>query len=154
MKKVILFGIIIVTIFAALGAVTAYQNKQQAEGNPFGKRTNPATDKQLDDPNYQNIILPEALDTKIASGEGVTVYFYSPLCEYCNLATPVLVPKANELNVDVYLYNVLEFEQGWNDYELTGTPTLVHFENGVEADRLIGFHEEDAFEQFLLNTIN
>lgn len=97
MKKIILFGLVIVIIFGTLAFVTSFQNKQLSEGNPFGKNVLKAeTIRQLDNPLYQNIIVPEDLERKLASGEAVTVYFYSPICEQCNLATPIFKPLADE----------------------------------------------------------
>ncbi|MCE7793532.1 thioredoxin family protein [Salipaludibacillus sp. CUR1] len=149
MKKLIIFGGIVILLFGAITFITSFQNEQRSEGNPFGKdRLHSETIDQLDDPLYQNIILPEELDEKLQAGEDATVYFYSGRCEACNQASPVLIPKAEELDVDLHLYNVLEFEQGWNDYDIEGTPTVIHFDNGEEAARITGLHEEETYEQF------
>ncbi|PIB64433.1 thioredoxin, partial [Pseudomonas sp. 2995-1] len=37
MKKIIIFGLVLAVIFAALAFVTSQQNQQQSEGNPYGK---------------------------------------------------------------------------------------------------------------------
>ncbi|MBU9711389.1 thioredoxin family protein [Evansella tamaricis] len=150
MKKIIVFALIIIFIFGALAFITSYQSKQQSEGNPFGKTSlDPETIKQLDDPNYQNIILPDELASLMGAGESVTVYFYSPRCEYCLVATPRIVSAAEKLGVDVKLFNVLEFEEGWRDYNIEGTPTLIHYENGQEVEpRMVGPYEEEVYEQF------
>ena len=36
---------------------------------------------------------------------------------YCKEATPILTPMAEELGIDLVQYNLLEFKQGWNDYQ-------------------------------------
>lgn len=149
MKKIIAFALVIVLIFAALIFITSNQNKQQSEGNPFGKKNlYPETIEQLDNELYQNIILPEELEDKLESGEPVTVYFYSPRCEPCNITSPKLVPKAKEMGVDLVLYNVLEFEQGWRQYALEGTPEVIHYDNGAEVARITGGHEAETYGQF------
>lgn len=149
MKKLIGFALVFVLIFGALIFVTNYQKKQQLEGNPFGKEDlHPKTIEQLDDELYQNIILPEELEEKLAAGETITVYFYSPDCDACKIASPRLITKAKEMDVDVYLYNVLEFPEGFHQYELKGTPTVIHFEDGEEVDRIVGLHEEETYELF------
>ncbi|WP_077617069.1 thioredoxin family protein [Bacillus sinesaloumensis] len=143
MKKVIIFTVIIVAIFGALAFVTTQQNKQQAEGNPYGKKNlDPATIKQLDDPNYGNQILPDELETKLENGETMTVYFYSPTCPHCQETTPVIVPMVDDMGLDLKKYNLLEFEEGWNKYGIEYTPTLIHFENGEEVSRLVGYHPD------------
>ncbi|WP_096189487.1 thioredoxin family protein [Evansella halocellulosilytica] len=149
MKKIIIFGLIVILIFGALAFLTSYQNKQQSEGNPFGKeRLYPETIEQLDDPLYSNIILPDELDDKLENEEDVTVYFYSPQCEYCNEASPILIPLADETGVDLELYNILEFEQGWDDHQISATPTLIHYRNGEEVMRMEGLHGEEEYQNF------
>lgn len=149
MKKLIIFGSIVIVLFAAIAFITTYQNQQESAGNPFGKdNLYQETIDQLDDPNYQNIILPDELDEKLDAEEDATIYFYSGQCPYCNDASPILVPKADEMGVDLELYNILEFEQGWNDYNIESTPTVVHYEDGEEAARIVGLHDEEVYEQF------
>ncbi|BAB05661.1 thioredoxin family protein [Halalkalibacterium halodurans] len=150
MKKLAIFGSIIVLLFVAIAVVTNLSQKQQVEGNPFGKETlDPTTIELLDDPNYQNVILPDELED-ILAGEGeATVYFYASDCPYCKEATPRLVPIAEDLGIDLVQYNVKEFQQGWNDYNIESTPTIIHFENGEEVARLVGSHSDEGFTLFL-----
>ncbi|WP_416151332.1 thioredoxin family protein [Salipaludibacillus sp. HK11] len=148
MKKVIIFGSIVVILFATIAFITNSQNKQQVEGNPFGKnRLHSETIDQLDDPLYQNIILPDELDEKLENKEDVTVYFYSGRCELCDQASPIVVPKAEEMGIDLKMYNILEFEKGWNDFGIEGTPTIIHFADGEEDARVVGPHDEETYEQ-------
>jgi Thiol-disulfide isomerase and thioredoxins len=152
MKKLLIFGGIIIVLFAALAIVTNLQNKQKAEGNPYKKSSlHPETVKLLDDPNYQNIILPDELETKLNNQEDVIVYFFSSTCPHCKNTTPILMPLAKELNVDIYQYNLLEFEEGWDEYKIDATPTLVHYVNGKEADRIVGSQEKSIFREALEN---
>ncbi|MEL3971843.1 thioredoxin family protein [Rossellomorea oryzaecorticis] len=149
MKKIIIFLAVVVGLFAAIAIVTNMQNSQKAEGNKFKKdKLHPATVELMDDPNYQNVILPEELDKKLENKEDVTVYFYSSTCPHCKETTPVLAPLAEEMGVDMVQYNVLEFEQGWTDYQIEATPTLVHFKNGEEVDRIVGSQPEEEFRSF------
>jgi len=154
MKKLIIFATVIVVLFGGLAFLTNYQNNQKAEGNPYGKaKLDPATTAQLDDPNYQNQILPDELKSQLDAGKTVTVYFYSPLCEYCNLATPIVAPLAEELSVDVKRFNLLEFESGYNDFGIQSTPTLVHYENGKEVNRVVGLQEEEAYHKWFTEVV-
>ncbi|WP_273122911.1 thioredoxin family protein [Metabacillus sp. HB246100] len=150
MKKILIFGSIILVLFGTLAFVTSYQNKQKAEGNMYNKSSlDPATISLLDDANYQNIILPEELETKLEKKEDTIVYFFSPKCDHCIATTPVLMPLANDLDVEVKQFNLLEFEDGWRDYNITGTPTLVHFQDGEEVARSEGSNTEEAFRELL-----
>ncbi|UCZ52061.1 thioredoxin family protein [Bacillus shivajii] len=149
MKKIIIFASVIILIFGALAFITSYQNKQLTVDNPFGKeRLHAETIEQLDDPMYSNIILPEELDEKLTAGEDVTVYFYSPTCQYCNQVSPVLIPLAEDMGVDLKLYNLLEFEQGWHDYGIEGTPVVIHYKNGEQFAEISGVHNETTYGHF------
>lgn len=149
MKKVIIFLLIIVGLFAALFFINKAQNEEKAEGNPYGKDTlHPETVKQLKDPNYQNIILPEELDEKLDNGEDVTVYFYSPLCPHCVETTPVVAPLAKDMEIDLVQFNLEEFKDGWNDYGIESTPTIVQYKDGKEVNRIVGSQEEDTFKDW------
>jgi thiol-disulfide isomerase/thioredoxin len=150
MKKIIIFGAIILVLFGGLAFMTTYQNNQKAEGNVYGKSDlDPATIDQLDDPNYQNIILPDELETKLENKEDTIVYFFSPLCDHCKATTPVLMPVADEVGVEIKQYNILEYEEGWNQYAITGTPTLVHYKDGKEVARVEGSNTEENFRTML-----
>lgn len=153
MKKIAIFAVVLVLLFGAIAFITQYQKEQAMEGNPYGKDDLHAeTVKQLDDPNYQNIVLPDELTDKLDNGEDAVVYFFSPTCPHCQETTPVLMPIADDENVDVLQYNLLEFEEGWNDYGIEYTPTLIYFENGVEKSRLVGSHPESDWQTFLQET--
>ncbi len=149
MKKIIIFLVVIVGIFAAIAIVTNMQNNQKAEGNMFKKdNLHPATVELLDDPNYQNVILPDELEKKLDKKEDVTVYFYSSDCPHCKRTTPILAPLAKDMGIDLVQYNLKEFEQGWDQYQIEGTPTIVHFEKGKESARIQGEQSKEAFKQF------
>lgn len=141
---------VIVLLFAGLYFINNYKNKQAVEDNenPYGKDSlKQETIDQLDDPLYQNIIVPEDLDAKLANGEDITVYYYSPTCVYCQKTTPVVVPIAEELGVDLKKMNLLEFDK-MDYYHIEGTPTIIHYENGEEVSRIVGEQPEENFRSF------
>ncbi|WP_088102119.1 thioredoxin family protein [Halalkalibacter urbisdiaboli] len=149
MKKLLIYGGIVLLLFISLAVVSNVQQTKKAEGNPFGKdKLHSATTDLLDDPNYQNVILPDELSERLSQGDDVTVYFYSSTCPYCKEATPRLVPLAEEVGVDLVQYNVLEFEAGWSDYNIDSTPTLIHFENGEEKERIVGAASNEEYTAF------
>ncbi|PAE25429.1 MULTISPECIES: thioredoxin family protein [Bacillaceae] len=150
MKKVIIFLAIIVALFAAVGMLTKMQNEEKvSEKNPYGKDSlHPETVKQLEDPNYQNLILPEELDKKLDEKEDVTVYFYSPTCPHCQKTTPVVAPLTEDMGIDLVQFNLLEFEDGWDNYGIKETPTIVQYKDGKEVNRITGSQEKEVFEQW------
>lgn len=149
MKKVVVFLALIIALFGTLAFVTNMQNEEKVSSadNPYNKNDlQPETIAQLEDPNYQNLILPEDLEKKLKNKEDVTVYFYSPTCSHCQRTTPIVAPLAKEMEVDLVQFNLLEFENGWDQYGIEETPTIVQYKDGKEAARIIGYHEEPDFE--------
>lgn len=155
MKKVLIFLGVIIVIFGAISYLTNAKNEEKSADNIYKKETlDPQTINQLDDPNYQNQILPDELANKLDKGEDVTVYFYSPACTHCQRTTPELVPLTEELDVNLEKYNLLEFEEGWDDYKIESTPTIVQYKNGKEVARIVGYNDPEIFKQwFTKNTI-
>lgn len=149
-KKMLLLLGVLAVLFIALYFVTNYKNEQALQGsdNPYGKdNLKQETIDQLEDPLYQNQIVPDKLDEKLENGEDVTVYFYSPTCVYCQRTTPVVVPLTEELGIDMQKLNLLEFDK-MGDYGIEGTPTIVHYKNGKEVDRITGERPEADFQKF------
>jgi thiol-disulfide isomerase/thioredoxin len=149
MKKVLIFLVGIIIVFAGISLLTNMQTEKKAEGNPYGKDSlHPETVAQLDDPNYQKLILPNELTKKLAKDKEITVYFYSPTCPHCKRTTPVVAPLTEKMGIELDQYNLLEFEQGWDDYKVSETPTIVHYKDGKEVARIVGYHEEAEFESW------
>ena len=156
MKKLGIIGAIVVALFALIIVLTTMSNNSKLENNPYDTdNLNQATIDLLDDENYQNIILPKALEEKIASGEETIAYMFSPLCTHCKNFTPKLMSVASDLDLQVDQLNVLEYDDAWDDYRITGTPTLIYFENGEEVTRIVGdYEEEDIRAFFQANVLN
>ena len=129
--------------------LTNLSNNNKLADNPYDTEDlYQSTIDLLDDENYQNIILPSALDEKIASGEKVYAYLFSPECQHCKNFTPKLMPVAEENNIQIDQLNVLEYADEWNKYGLTATPTLIVFENGEEVNRIVGDYEPEMVQTF------
>ncbi|MBD8016457.1 thioredoxin family protein [Microbacterium sp. APC 3898] len=154
MKKLLIIAGIVVVVFAGIIFLTNQANNKKLADNPYDTEDlEQATIDQLDDENYQNIVVPAELEEKIASGEPTTVYFFSPTCQYCQQTTPVLMPVAEDMDVDVLQYNLLEYEQGWQQYMIEATPTLIHYDNGEEVSRWVGAQPKENIEQFFTDVV-
>lgn len=144
-----MIGGVIVAVFVLVIVLNNQSNKSKLKDNPYGTtKLDQATIDLIGNENYNNIILPEDLEKKIESGESVTAYFFSPTCSYCKEMTPILMPIAEELKIDVFQYNLLEFHQVAGVYNIEGTPTLIHFKDGKEIDRLYGGAPEEGIREF------
>ena len=154
MKKLAIVGAVIVLLFAGIIVLTNMKNSEKLEDNPYGTdNLKQSTIDLLDDENYQNIILPDALAKKIESGEGVVGYFFSPECSHCKNYTPKLMPIADEMDIQVDQLNILEYTNEWDTYNITATPTLIYFENGEEVARLEGDAPDETTRQFFNDVV-
>lgn len=161
MKKLAIYLFIILALFAILFFIN--QQTKKANNDMYIEdaqrlySTTPETldsetRKQLNNPEYQNIMLPNELQEKIDNKESFYVYFFSPRCHICVNTTPRLNDIAEESNVELHQYNVLEFEQAWSEYQLSGTPTLMYFKNGVpQLNEAISGGYSDANENEQVN---
>lgn len=147
-KKMILIVAIVVALIAAIVLLNNMKNSEKLVDNPYGtdKLSQPTIDL-LNNPLYDNIIVPEDLDKKLADGETITVYYFSPTCSYCVQTTPIVVPLLEELEIDMVKMNLLEFDKT-DHYEIKGTPTIIHYVDGIEVGRISGLQDEETFRQF------
>lgn len=155
MKKLLIIGSVIVVLFAAIIVLTNVSNQSKLEiaKKLYGdKELKQETIDQVDDKNYQNIMLPDKLEEKIKAGEPVNAYFFSPICIHCQAFTPVLMPIAEELGVDIAQLNVYEYDDLTDKYNIEATPTFIRFEDGKEVNRFVGALKEEDLRTFL-NTI-
>lgn len=149
MKKMLIIAAAVAVIFGLIIFLTNQAKDEKLANNPYDTEDlDPATIDQLDDEHYQNIALPDEVNEQIQSGEPTTVYFFSPTCPHCQATTPVLMPVAEDMDVEVLQYNLLEYEQGWVDYSIEATPTLVHYEDGKEVARWVGSQPKENIEEF------
>ena len=153
MKKLAIVGGVVVLLFAAIIVLTNMKNADKMKDNPYGTdELNQSTIDLLGNENYKNIILPDALAEKVASGEGVVGYFFSPECGYCMNYTPKMMPIAKDLDIEVNQLNLLEYDT-WDTYKITATPTLIYFEDGKEVARIEGDASEEATRQFFNDVV-
>jgi len=154
-KKLLIIGSVIVVLFAAIIVLTNVSNQSKLEiaKKLYGdKELKQETIDQVDDKNYQNIMLPDKLEEKIKAGEPVNAYFFSPICIHCQAFTPVLMPIAEELGVDIAQLNVYEYDDLTDKYNIEATPTFIRFEDGKEVNRFVGALKEEDLRTFL-NTV-
>ncbi|MGE7692841.1 thioredoxin family protein [Lysinibacillus sp. NPDC094177] len=152
MKKLLIIGSVIVLLFIAIIVLTNVSNNNKLANakNLYGdKELKQETIDQLDDENYQNIMLPDELEKKLKAGEDVNAYFFSPTCMHCKAFTPELMPIAKELGVDIAQLNIYEFDGLADKYNITATPTFIRFEGGKEVQRFEGALPEEELRTFL-----
>lgn len=149
MKKLLAIGGVIVIIFILIIVLVNKSNETKLKDNPYDTdELRDSTINLIGNKNYSNIILPAELEKKISSGDAVTAYFFSPECGYCLEMTPVLMPIADDMDVHVEQYNLLEYTKEAAAYNIEATPTLIYFKDGVEVNRMVGAQSESSIRSF------
>ncbi|WP_442601351.1 thioredoxin family protein [Paenibacillus sp. KN14-4R] len=164
MKKLLIFLSVIIVLFGGLYVVNQQSlnaKNDEFKNNIYGvepSKLHPETVKLLKDPNYSQTILPAELDKKISNKESFFVYFYASTCTHCKATTPKLAPMEKEMGANVVMLNLEEYRQGFKQYNIEFTPTLVAYKDGVAVDKLVGGLPEregdggnslDVFKKFL-----
>ena len=74
------------------------------------------------------------------------VYFWAPSCGHCKVSTPVYAEAAAEMagKVRFAKLNCDEHSSMAVQCKVTGTPTVVVYIDGKEADRIVGNLSKDA----------
>ena len=133
MKKMLIFGGIIIVLFAAIFAVTQMEKK------------NASTDEKG---YYSNKISLEDLNKNIEDKKEQTIYFYQTSCVHCQKVSPIVVPLAKDLNVDMKVIDIENLNEPWDKYNIQGTPTIIHFKDGKEVSRISGEQSKDKFKEW------
>lgn len=162
LKKLLIYSSIIILLFAVLYVLNKQTDKaaNQSLAAPaqelYGTTPDnlyPATRDQLNDENYQKIILPDELERQLQDGEDKLVYFFHPTCGYCQETTPILEELAEETETDYVQFNVWEFEDEREKYNIQTWPVLVYYEDGKEVERITGGitddEQRDQYRSFL-----
>ena len=134
-KKLSIFGGILVVL---IGLLVVLNNMNKTVYGVSESKLYPATRELLDDPNYQNLIMPKELDQKIKDKESFFVYYFASDCPHCRYTTPLLKPVADEMGINLHMFNLREFQNYFNKMNIEATPTLVHYKDGVDNGRLKG----------------
>lgn len=102
---------------------------------------------ELDDKLFEKEVLK--------SKKPVVVDFWAPWCGPCKMIAPVFKKLSRELKelkfakVNVDDQTPLAHEQG-----IMGIPCMVVYKSGEEVDRIVGFHQESALKEKLLEVVN
>lgn len=150
MKKLLIIGGIIVAIFIAIIVLSNKSDEAKLKDNPYGTdQLHKSTIALIGNENYSNIALPDEVFSKIESGEPTVVYYFHPECQYCMQMTPVMMPIAKEMSVDVLQYNMLEFgDDAFKKFGIDAWPALVYYKDGKEVIKTVGAQPEENIRAF------
>lgn len=132
MKKMFLFGGIVIALLIAIFAVSNIEQKEEAK-----------TDY------YTNKISLDDIRKNIQEKKDQTIYFYQTSCPHCHKVSPIIVPMAKDMNIDVKVIDLEnEAKAVWDELKITGTPTIIHFKEGKEVSRIEGEQPKDEFKKW------
>ena len=144
----LIFGGIIIALFAAIFAVTQMEEKTLQ----LAKRLIILLKVR------QTILTTTQIKSLFRSSKELkrekeeTVYFYQTSCVHCQKLSPVLVPMAKDLNVDMKVMDIEKLDAPWDEYKIQGTPTIIHFKDGKEVSRISGEQPKDKLKEWLEQT--
>lgn len=104
--------------------------------------------------NMQNEIKVNELQNNLLKKDEKLVYFYQTNCSYCKKVSPIIIPMAKELDIDMKTLNLEKEPNGWNIFNIEGTPTIIHYKNGKEIDRIEGEYKEEEFKIWFQKNTN
>ncbi len=95
----------------------------------------------------------EGFDKLIAGGQLTLVDFWATWCGPCKMLAPVIEELAAQYDgkVTVAKVDVDEEQDLAARYGVMSIPTVVLFQNGQEAERLVGFLPKERYEEILNN---
>lgn len=138
MKKMLIFGGIIIVLFAAIFAVTQMEKK------------NASTDEKG---YYSNKISLEDLNKNIED-KRTNDLLLSNLLRSLPKGLSIVVPLAKDLNVDMKVIDIENLNEPWDKYNIQGTPTIIHFKDGKEVSRISGEQSKEKFKEWFEQTKN
>jgi len=95
-----------------------------------------------------NRVTPEQLFSKISSKDTFYVYFGYKECPYCRSFSPILKQSKLDSSINIQYFDIdqelkpelvnklMSYFQ--NDLEMTGTPTIAYYKNGILSGKLSG----------------
>ncbi len=100
----------------------------------------------------QNIkdISKEELKQKIQSHEEFIAYYYQPTCHYCKKAAPDINSMSKKHDRTIYRIDIStpENQSAFQEFNIPGTPVVVAYNRGEEAERLEGAVSASTYDGF------
>ncbi|MHA7138151.1 thioredoxin family protein [Rossellomorea arthrocnemi] len=106
----------------------------------------------LDKPKYTNINLDE-YKNKINNKENFLIYVYKTSCSVCQETKPLLNEVIEKENATILAMNSEEegnLERSFfEEQKLEKSPTIIFYSNGMEEDRIEGYHSQKEINSFV-----
>ncbi|MFB2350828.1 thioredoxin family protein [Priestia megaterium] len=100
---------------------------------------------------YSTQTSPAQLKKDIEKKGDVFAYYYQINCVHCQKVSPYLIPLGKKQNIEFEILNLEKYKKGWEEFRILQTPTLVHYKDGQEVNRITGEHSEKDYKSFFKN---
>ncbi|MFD3447215.1 thioredoxin family protein [Microbacteriaceae bacterium 4G12] len=127
MKKMLIFGSILVLVLIALAFITKFGEKKDY---------------------YKNQISLEQLQKDMQAKQDATIYFYQTNCSHCANVSPIVVPMAEKMKIDMKVIDLEKYPAGWDEFNIKGTPTIIRYKGGKEVSRIEGEQPKDEYTKW------
>ncbi|MCD4829912.1 MAG: thioredoxin [Candidatus Cloacimonetes bacterium] len=107
-----------------------------------------AATAEVHEGNY-TVLTAAAFDDFIAEGRTV-VDFWAPWCPPCRQLAPIFIELSHE--IEGVRFGKLDTDDHPSipqRYRITGIPTLIVFEDGVEVDRVVGLQGKEELKRVI-----
>ncbi len=157
MKKIAIIFLIIVFVALLIGANYLLNMNYEKENETYSEEkeivnVNTETEEVVEQQSNDVIELSETeFEEKVLKADKkVVIDFYADWCGPCQIMSPIVEEVAKE-NEDVLFFkvNVDENEHLANQYRIFSIPTLILFENGEEADKMVGLQTKEVVIDFI-----
>jgi thioredoxin 1 len=95
-----------------------------------------------------------AFDEHVGEYDVVLVDFYADWCGPCRMMEPAVESLASDTDAAVLKVDVDQYQGLAAEYGVQGIPTLLVFEGGEMADRMVGAQTEDALREAVTSRLN
>ena len=83
---------------------------------------------------YATSISQEQLESDIKANSSEIIYFYRADCPDCKDSTDIILGMNKKHNMNIKPYSTKD--QPFQKYDITVVPTIIHFEDGYESERI------------------
>ena len=147
MKKLLIMLICIIGLTTACGKTTTNSTYNNYKVTSSGKASsNVKTYKSLTYEEY---------DKKIKNNDTFLLFLWQTGCSHCESFEPKLKSVISNFNLEVYGLNMAdlsedEYAKVKNKTFISGTPTMVYFDEGKNDEKLVGEKSEEELLKFLV----
>lgn len=151
MKKMYKIGAVVTTLFVVCITVFTLTKNESVKTETVTpeKAIVSAVDAERAPKNIKDIS-KEELKQKIESQDEFIAYYYQPACQYCKKAAPDINSMSQKHDRTIYRIDIStpENQSAFQDFNIPGTPVVVAYNKGQEAERLEGAVSAATYDGF------